>query len=89
MDKHCTQKAIDGDVALLTQRFITKLSKHYPHDTCHIYFTNNEANEYNTEKLNKIRSILYSIHLVGYCPKIYYQELQLMELLITPTFMMF
>ena len=66
-----TGQATDSDIALLSSRCITKLSKHYPHNACHIFFTNEEVDDHNTEKLNKIISTLYQIKLVGDYPKNY------------------
>ena len=47
----------DDDIALLKSRCITKLCKHYPHDACHLSYTNKEVSDHNNQKLNTLKNI--------------------------------
>ena len=64
-------KQTNDDIELLKTRCITKLSKDYPHDACHQFYTNKEVNEHNCLNLNRIKATLYSIDFKGDYPKNY------------------
>ena len=61
----------DEDLALLKSRCINKLSKNYPHDACHLYYTNKEVNDHNNQKINKLKSKLHQAVLLGDYPRGY------------------
>ena len=56
---------------MLKSRIITKLSKNYPHEAVHLFFTNHEVNEHNIRMLSRLIGKLYSITLIGDYPKSY------------------
>ena len=59
------------DIDLLKTRIITRLSKNYPYDACHLFFTNREVNDHNIKMLSRLNGKLYEIELVGDYPKSY------------------
>ena len=63
----CTEE----DVKLLRSRCITKMSKNFPRDACNLFYTNKEVEGYNAQKLNAMKSKLYSINYMGDFPKGY------------------
>ena len=59
------------DIELLKSRCNNELSKHYPHDACHLSNTNKEINDHNNQKLNKLKSKLRQAELLGDYPRGY------------------
>ena len=59
------------DIDLLRSRLITKLSKNYPYEACHLFYTNREVNDHNDKMISKLDGKLYEIELVGDYPKSY------------------
>ena len=61
----------EDDIDLLKSRIITKLSKNYPYEACHLFFTNKEVNDHNDNLLCRLKGKLYEIELIGDYPKSY------------------
>ena len=55
----------DEDITLLKSRCISKLSKNYPRNACHLYYTKVEVEDHNKKMLNGVKGQMYSITYVG------------------------
>ena len=58
-------------VAMLRKRCISKLSKNYPHDAVHLFYTRDEVKDHNNLKLNKLKGQLYTTKYIGDYPSSY------------------
>ena len=61
----------ESDVAMLRKRCISKLSKNYPHDAVHLFYTRDEVKDHNNLKLNKLKGRLYTTKYIGDYPSSY------------------
>ena len=71
LNRFRTGEQTEVDISLLRNRCITKMSKNYPHSACHLFFTNREVHDHNCQNLNKLKTKLYEIELVGDYPANY------------------
>jgi hypothetical protein len=74
---------IDEDIVRLKSRCLTKLSKNYPRDACHLYDTQGEVEDHNKKMLNGVKGQLHSIDYVGTSQEDIHLLFQTMEPLMT------